>query len=135
MRNKSFETAAARRRKDPIVWNIDGHEIKLRASVQMDELADAVDELSKDVEGDNALKVAEAKRHIMLDILRAFVEKDSVKAVNAVADDLDVGILDEMLTELIAEYMGSGNPTKPSSSSVGSSTDGETSMPTAPNEE
>jgi hypothetical protein len=134
MRNKSFETAAARRRKDPIVWNIDGHEIKLRASVQMDELADAVDELSKDVEGDNALKVAEAKRHIMLEILCAFVEKDSVKAVNAVADDLDVGILDEMLTELIAEYMGSGNPTKPSSSSGGSSTDGETSMPTVPKE-
>jgi len=135
MRNKSFETAAARRRKDPIVWNIDGQEIKLRASVQMDELADAVDELSKEVEGDNALKVAEAKRHIMLDILRAFVEKESVKAVNAVAADLDVGILDEMLTELIAEYMGSGNPTKPSSSSDGSLTDGETSTATALSEE
>jgi hypothetical protein len=101
----------------------------------MDELADAVDELSKEVEGDNALKVAEAKRHIMLDILRAFVEKESVKAVNAVAADLDVGILDEMLTELIAEYMGSGNPTKPSSSSDGSLTDGETSTATALSEE
>jgi len=134
MRNKSFETAAARRRKDPIVWNIDGHEIKLRASVQIDELADAVDELSKDVEGDNALKVAESKRKIMLDILRAFVEKESVKAVNAVAVDLDVGILDEMLTDLIAEYMGAGNPTKRSSSSDGSLTDGETSVATAPSE-
>jgi hypothetical protein len=134
MRNKSFETAAARRRKDPIVWNIDGNEIKLRASVQIDELADAVDELSKDVEGDNALKVAEAKRQIMLDILRAFVEKDSVKAVNAVAADLDVGILDEMLTDLIAEYMGAGNPTKPSSSSDGSLKDGETSADTVPSE-
>jgi hypothetical protein len=134
MRNKSFETAAARRRKDPIVWNIDGHEIKLRASVQIDELADAVDELSKDVEGDNALKVAESKRKIMLDILRAFVEKESVKAVNAVAVDLDVGILDEMLTDLIAEYMGAGNPTKRSSSSDGSLTDGETSAATAPSE-
>jgi hypothetical protein len=135
MRNKAFITAAARRRKDPIVWTIDDHEIKLRASVQMEELADAVDELSKDVDGENALKIAEAKRQIMLDILRTFVEKESVKALAAVAADLDVGMLDEMLTELIAEYMGAGNPTRRSSSSDGSSTDGEISADTAPNEE
>jgi hypothetical protein len=134
MRNKAFITAAARRRKDPIVWTIDDHEIKLRASVQMEELADAVDELSKDVDGENALKIAEAKRQIMLDILRTFVEKESVKALAAVAADLDVGMLDEMLTELIAEYMGAGNPTRRSSSSDGSSTDGEISADTAPNE-
>lgn len=116
MRKKAFETAAARRRKDPIVWTIDGHEIKLRARVAIDELAEAMDELGKEVEGENGLKIAEAKRHVMLDILRAFAEEESADSIDAVADDLDVGLLDEMLTELIAEYMGASNPTKPSSS-------------------
>ena len=134
MRNKAFITAAARRRKDPIVWTIDDHEIKLRASVHMDELAGAVEDLGKDVEGENALKAAEQKRQIMLDILRTFVEKESLKALNLIATDLDVGMLDEMLTELIAEYIGAGNPTKRSPSSDGLSTDGETSTDTAPSE-
>jgi hypothetical protein len=119
MRKRAFETAASRRRKDPIVWTIDGYDIKLRARVAIDELADAMDELAKEVEGENVMKMAEAKRHVMLDILRAFSEPESIEAITLVADDLDVGILDEMLTELIAEYMGAKNPTKPSSSSDG----------------
>jgi hypothetical protein len=119
MRKRAFETAAARRRKDPIVWTIDGYEIKLRARVSIDELSDAMDELGKEVEGENGLKVAEAKRQVMLDILRTFAEEECASAIDLVADDLDVGLLDEMLTELIAEYMGAGNPTRPSSSSDG----------------
>lgn len=119
MRKRAFETAAARRRKDPIVWTIDGYDIKLRPRVAIDELADAMDELGKEVDGENALKIAEGKRQVMLDILRTFAEPESAEAITIVSDDLDVGILDEMLTELIAEYMGAGNPTKPSSSSDG----------------
>jgi len=33
-RMKSFETSAARRRKDPIVWDIDGQQIRLVSSLE-----------------------------------------------------------------------------------------------------
>ena len=127
-RMKSFETAAARRRKDPIVWDIDGQQIRLVSSLELLDLADLIDALQTTYsEEENSLKVAAKKRLVLLDIVARFVMPESKPAFQDVITDLDIHILSEMVQDLIEEYSGAKNPTKPSLSSDGSETTGETS--------
>lgn len=126
-RSRSFTTAAARRRSDPIVWTIDGTDIRLRASVDLAEIAPLVDELqSPTPEGNQVLTVA-AKRAALVGTVATFVQDDDRTLFTDLAPDLDMGMLVEMVQDLIAEYAGTANPTKRSSSSDGSSPDGESS--------
>lgn len=112
-RTKSFETAAARRRKDPIVWTIDGIEVRLRASMDLAEISPLTTELSKNVTPENmTLEVASQKRKQMIEIVERFLDPSSIDAFRGVCDDLDFGLLNEMLTDLIAEYTGAPNPTQ-----------------------
>ena len=122
-RSRSFETAAARRRSDPIVWTIDGTDIRLRPSVDLVEIAPLVDELQAPVEG-NQVKAAVVKKGAMIDTIKTFIEPDDYDKFDKVTPDLDMGILLEMVQEVVGEYAGTANPTKQSLSSDGSSTDG-----------
>jgi len=125
-RSRSFETAAARRRAEPIVWTIDGADIRLRPSVDLSEIAPLVDELQAPVEG-NQVKGAIAKREAMIATVKTFVIEDDHAKFDQVAPDLDMGILLEMVQEVVGEYAGTANPTKRSPSSDGSSEDGKSS--------
>lgn len=134
-RSRSFQTAAARRRAEPIVWEIDGLEIRLRPSVGLPDLADLVDLLQEPVpEGLTPMKYAVQRRLTLMEKIRPFIEADSVANYDQVADDLDIPIIGEMIQDLIAEYTGTRNPTKPSSSSPGSETTGQSSTDGVPQE-
>ena len=133
-RSRSFETAAARRRSDPIVWTIDGTDIRLRPSVDIGEIAPLVDELQAPVEG-NQVKAAVVKKAAMLETIKTFIEPDDHEVFDRISPDLDMGILLEMVQEVVGEYAGTANPTKQSSSSDGLSTDGPSSTDGAAPEE
>lgn len=127
-RIRSFQTAAARRRNDPIIWEIDGQQIKLVATLELADLADLIEALQADADpNENSIRTAVVKRKLLLEIVERFIIEGDRPNFAKVADDLDIHILSQMVQELIGEYSGSGNPTKPSSSSAGSQTDGETS--------
>jgi hypothetical protein len=126
-RSRSFTTAAARRRNDPIVWTIDGTDIRLRASVDLAEIAPLVDELQSPAAEGNQVQAAAAKRAALVGTVATFVQEDDRILFTDLAPDLDMGMLVEMVQDLIAEYAGTANPTKPSLSSDGSSPGGESS--------
>lgn len=127
-RIKSFETAAARRRKDPIIWEIDGQQVRLVSALELLDLADLIEALQTPVsDAENGLKAAAKKRLLLLDIVARFIVPESKQAFVDVANDLDIHLLSEMVQDLIEEYSGAKNPTKQSSSSPGSETTGESS--------
>jgi hypothetical protein len=132
-RSKSFETAAARRRKDPIVWTIDGVEVLLRASMDLAEIAPLTTDLTKDISEDEmTIEMATQKRRQMIKIVEKFVDPSNVEEFQTVSEDLDFAILNEMMTDLVSEYTGAPNPTPEQSSSVPSSPTGMISTDTAP---
>ena len=126
-RTRSFETAASRRRKDPIIWNIDDESIRLVASMDLLDLADLIEALQAPADDESSLKAAAQKRKTLLTIVRRFVVEDDQRAFDSIADDLDIHLLSEMVQDLIQEYSGAKNPTKPQSSADGSPETGGTS--------
>lgn len=134
-RSRSFQTAAARRRQDPVIWEIDDKTIRLRSSVALPDLADLVDLLQEPVpEGMSPMKYAVERRVTLIERMRPFIEKESIADYEAVAEDLDIQTVGEMISDLIAEYAGTRNPTKPSSSSPGSDLTGSSSTDGVPAE-
>ena len=119
-RVRSFQTAAARRRNDPIIWDIDGKQIQLVASLELADLADLIEALQTEGDGENSIRLAAQKRKLLLEIVERFIVPDSHEEFRTVTPDLDIHLLNEMVIDLINEYSGAGNPTKPSSSSTGS---------------
>ena len=131
MIKRTFATAAARRRQDPIVWSIDGTEIKLRPSVDLAEIIPLVEELQAETAGPS-VTVAVSKRIVLVKTVRTFVDQASWHLFDRIADDLDVTMLSEMVTELVQEYAGSPNRTKQASLSEASSEAGDTLTATQP---
>lgn len=123
-RIRSFQTAAARRRQDPIIWDIDGRQICLVSSLELADLADLIEALQDEGEGDNSIRVAAHKRKLLLEIVERFIVPADHDKFRAVSPDLDIHLLNEMVIDLINEFSGAGNPTKPSSSSTGLVDDG-----------
>lgn len=134
-RQRAFTTAAHRRRANPIVWLIDDRPIKLKATVELLEMAPLVDALNQpDNTGRNDIVVAEESRARMVQILRFFVEDNSHDNFDAIAPDLDVKLMTELIGELVMEYTGQANPTQAPSSQDGSNTIGSSSVDGAPAE-
>jgi hypothetical protein len=134
-RKRAFETATARRRANPIEWEIDDVTVRLKASVDLLEIADLVESLQAPTpEGMNDIKASQIKRETFLDIIRHFLEPGAHDAFAKVAPDLDFAMLSDMIQELVAEYTGQANPTQEQSSSVGSSETGSSSTAGAPAE-
>jgi hypothetical protein len=112
-RKKAFETAASRRRANPIEWEVDGVIIKLKATMELTDIADLYDELQAPTpEGINEMVSADMKRKTLVNIVKMFVEEVSLPYFEKVEKDLDAGILAEMMQELVTEYTGQANPTE-----------------------
>lgn len=129
----SFETAAARRRRDPIIIEIDEQQFRCRASVDISEIAQAQDLMTD--ETDEALSFSERIARQKSNLIAAFrimVEPDDHDALDGIAADLDFRVLGDVIRELVREYVGSANPTKPAESSAGSSATGSSSTGGAP---
>jgi hypothetical protein len=127
-RKKAFETAANRRRRDPIVWEIDGVSVRLRASVDMIEMGEILERLKDDKpEGMSDISWTADRRAVLEEVLLGFIEPDSHPGWQSVLPDIDFPMMNDMLTELIQEYTGQANPTQEQSSSGGSSTTGDDS--------
>lgn len=126
-RHKSFTTAAARRRLDPIVWEIDGTTIRLRASVDLDEIAEAAESLQAPIENEQSMSGIVARRASLVAVVETFVDPADLDAFRALAPSLDLAMLVEMSRDSIAEYAGLGNSGQDSSSSDGSSPTGPSS--------
>jgi hypothetical protein len=134
-RQRAFTTAAARRRANPIEFVIDDVTVRLRASVDLVEMADMIEALQAPTpEGMNEIRAAQEKRLVLLDLVRTFLEPGAHAAFQTVADDLDFMVLTDMVEQLIEEYTGQANPTQAQSSSDGSSETGNSSTDTAPSE-
>lgn len=125
-RHRSFSTAAARRRADPIVWEIDGSEIRLRSFVDIAEIAHAVEELQAPSE-DASISSLISRRGAMIEMIGGFIEPEDRHRWDEIAPLIEVSILAEMTREAIAEYVGLGNSGAASSSSDGSSPTGQSS--------
>lgn len=124
-RQKAFTTAAARRRANPIEWVIDDNVVRLRSNVDLTEIADVIEVLQEPApEGVSEIRAAEVKRAALCGVVRTFLEEGARKVFDSFADDLDFGILTDMVQDLITEYTGQSNPIQPPSSSVGLSTTG-----------
>lgn len=130
-RHKAFTTAAARRRANPIIWTIDDTEIRLRPMVDITELGSIVEGLQT-VDGMASIAVVGERRDMMIDLITICVEPDDRPLFHSCRDSLDIPILVEMVQEVMAEYTGAPNPTRPESSSDGSSPTGESSTAGAP---
>lgn len=134
-RQRAFTTAAHRRRNDPIVWLIDERPIKLKATVELVEMAPLVESLNEpNTSGASDIAVAEAQRAKMVEILRFFIDPNSHDNFDAVAPDLDIRLMTELVGELVLEYTGQANPTQAPSFSDGSQTIGSDSVDGAPAE-
>lgn len=135
-RSKSFQTQNHRRRQDPVEWIIDDKPIRLKSSVELAELSEAIDQLQEPMpEGGKSLIAAEERRGILVTMVRdTFVEPDSHKSFNEVSPDLDFKMLSGMIYDLIEEYTGQ-NPTQEQSSSDRSPAIGVSSTDIAPLEE
>ena len=121
MREKSFTTAAARRRQNPIVWHIDDTTVRLRAMIELADIADALHEIQQPIpDGANQIKAAAEKRLLLVDALAAFIVPEDTDAFRSIQNDLDFSMLTEMLNEAILEYTGQANPTSEPPSSDGS---------------
>jgi len=134
-RHREFQTAAARRREDPIVWTIDGTDIRLMPSVELAAIALLVGSLQDQDDDGEGMQIVMAKRSRLLAAMRQFVVADDVEAFDTLEADLDFFVLVEMHNELLAEYAGSGNPTRRASSLAGSEPTGESSTAGAAPEE
>jgi hypothetical protein len=120
MREKSFQTAAARRRKNPIVWTIDDVTVHLKANIDLADISDALHEVQQPIPADaNQIKVAAEKRLLLISVVKQFIEPKDHKAFATVEADLDFSLLSEMLNEVVTEYTGAENPTSLPSSSDG----------------
>lgn len=108
------------------MWEIDGTEIRLRPSVDLVEIAEAVEQLQAPIEG-NSLEGIVKRRTLMVDMIATFVTPEDRDQFAAISGDLDVAVLVEMVQEVTGEYTGTGNPTQPESSSDGSSLTGNSS--------
>ena len=131
-RHRSFTTASARRKADPVVWEVDQTTIRLRPSVDLVDVAELIDYVQSEQGGASFMQYAVEKRSKLAEMIGNFVIADDLPAYEAIKNDLDIGTIVEMVQDLIAEYAGTKNPTQPSLSSTGSEQTGETSTVGAP---
>ena len=120
-RQKAYQTAAARRRANPIEFIIDDHTIRLKASATLDEVVDLIDAIGRPVQdGESEIRDGINRKNTMVQLVRSFVEPSSHDEFDVVAPDLDPMILQQILLDLILEYTGQVDPTAAPSSSDGS---------------
>lgn len=134
-RQRAYTTAAARRRANPIEFIIDDRTIRLKASADLADIVDLVDELGRPVDdGESEIRSAIERRNTMVQLVRSFVQPSSHPDFDEVSPDLDPMILQQILLDLLLEYTGQTDPTQASPSSDGSSETGNSSTDGAEHE-
>jgi hypothetical protein len=113
MRRIEFTTAAARRRKDPIILSIDEHEMRLKASVDIADIVALQDTFATDDEDSMTRDKIIAQKRALVDAMHLMIIPEDIHIVEEIYDDLDFFVLSEILKEVVAEYAGTANPTKP----------------------
>lgn len=135
-RQKAFQTAASRRRQNPIVWQIDDVMVRIRPDGDLTDLQLIVDAVQEQPDDDEKpMMFAERKRKALLETVRTFVADEDRDVWDSLASDLDLTILVEMSTDLMMEFTGQANPTQRSDSSPRSSEDGPSSTDGVPAED
>lgn len=129
-RRKEYTTATARRRADPIVWVIDGHEIRVRADIEFDDLEEML-EIAKDTgdlagEEADVLQAVKSKTAKLREAVASYVEPEDLAEFDVIRDVLDISTMLDMIQDVVGEVAGTV-PTVPPSSSDGSSPPGPSS--------
>lgn len=136
-RHKTFETAAARRRRDPITWTIDDVTVRLVSTVDLADLqiiADAIMSGPDDPDMKPMIWGSQRRKNIAAAV-RRFVLVEDEAHWDALEPDLDLNMLIRMGLDLVTEYSGQESPTSGSESSPNSEPVGSTSTAGAPVEE
>jgi hypothetical protein len=127
-RRKSYQTAAARRKADPYIFDIDGVDIECVPAVDLVDLAPLVESLQNEIEDDENEKGGlsrSAERIVTLrKVVAQFVVPDCQDAFAVAVKAMAPPELSELIRDLLAEYTGAENPTQPALSSEASLTDG-----------
>ena len=135
-RHKAFETAAGRRRREPITWTIDDTTVRLVSSADLADLQVIQDAVMAQPDDPDMKPMAWAsiRRKKIATAVRQFVLVDDEQAWAQLEGDLDLPLLTTLAFELISEYSGFANPTSGSESSPNSEPDGSTSTDGVPAE-
>lgn len=125
-RQRSFTTAAARRRSDPIVWTIDGTDLRLLPFIDValfGSLADAVSAQPSEPGWPGII----AKRDGIVALMRECFHEDDRETWDRLVPEVEPALLGELSQEMLMEFAGAPDPTPPSSSVSGSSATGASS--------
>lgn len=135
-RRKEYTTAVARREQDPILWVIDGTEIRMRPDVDFDDL-DAMLEVAKDATGlkdqeanADVIDLVKQKVEKLRDAIGSYIVEDDQEAYGRIRRRIDIGLALDMVQDVVAEVSGTV-PTVQSSLSNGSPPPGIGSIPGA----
>lgn len=133
-RHKTFETAAARRRKEPLTWTIDDVTVRLVSSVDLADLQVVVDAVmaTPDDPEMKPMVWGSKRRKMIAEAVRQFVLVEDEAAWAALEPDLDLPVLVQLGLELVSEYSGQASPTSGSESSPNSEPVGSSSTDGAP---
>lgn len=125
-RQRSFTTAAARRRNDPIVWTIDEQQLRLLPFIDValfGALADAVSAQPTEPGWSGII----AKRDRIVTLMRDCFHEDDRELWDRVVPEVEPALLGELSQEMLMEFAGAPDPSQPSSSVSGSSETGASS--------
>lgn len=125
-RHKSFTTAAARRRADPVVWTIDEHEVRLLPHIDTAAYGGLIMAVTMQPTEEGWSGIM-GKQQAILAAMRVCVDPDSLAAWDAALEVVEPALIGELAQEMIAEFSGAPDPTLPSSSVSGSSATGASS--------
>ena len=121
VRQKAFQTAAARRKANPVEWLIDDVRIRLKATADIFDAAETLEAVQQPISDDESqIKAAMERRDMMVAMIRKFVDERDIAAFDSISDNLDLGLCSELAMEVLTEYTGQENPTQQRSSSDGS---------------
>lgn len=121
VRQKAFQTAAARRKANPVEWLIDDVRIRLKADADIFDAAETLEAVQQPISDDESqIKAAMERRDMMVAMIRKFVDERDLDAFDSISDNLDIGLCSELAMEVLTEYTGQENPTQQRSSSDGS---------------
>lgn len=125
-RHKSFTTAAARRRADPVVWTIDEYEVRLLPHIDTAAYGALIMAVTMQPTEEGWAGIM-GKQQAILDAMRVCVDPASLDAWDAALEVVEPALIGELAQEMIAEFSGAPDPTLPSSSVSGSSATGTSS--------
>ncbi len=139
-RRRAFQSAAARRKADPFIIEIDEVEVRVRPDLDithLDGIMSVAEQLETASAGKTQIETARAVAPMLgelRDALGACMHTGDRQAWDQAATSLDMNQLTEIAFIVIGEVTGK-NPTLPSGSSDSSSTAGTTSTDGVPSEE